>query len=72
MTDSDIYVVQLRLSRQEWRLVAEMARLRRQSIEDLLREGLRLTSEGHDESSVEHAHLRLVAPGVEARPRGAR
>jgi hypothetical protein len=36
------HVVQLRLTREEWRVISQMAWLRRMSVEDLLREGLRL------------------------------
>jgi hypothetical protein len=43
MPSPPVHVVQLRLTHEEWRLVAEIATLRRQSVEDLLREGLRLS-----------------------------
>ncbi|HTU79198.1 MAG TPA: hypothetical protein VMF09_10610 [Solirubrobacteraceae bacterium] len=59
------HVVQLRLTSEEWRLVAEIAGLRRVSVEDLLREGLRL-SQRDAQPPVEPrpGSLRLVGPGA--------
>lgn len=57
------HVVQLRLTGEEWRVIAEMAHLRRMSVEDLLREGLRLS--GGDQQAPEQeraARLQLLAP----------
>lgn len=64
------HVVQLRLSREEWRLIAEMARLRRVTVEDMLREGLRLPHRGTPEPERERTQLRLVRGHVET-PRGS-
>lgn len=58
------HVVQLRLTHEEWRVVSELAQLRRVSVEDLLREGLRLSHGETQEPAAERAaHLRLLTPG---------
>jgi hypothetical protein len=64
------HVVQLRLTREEWRVISQMAWLRRMSVEDILREGLHLTRTDGDAQTPERAApLRLAGP---ARPSRAR
>ena len=57
-----VHVVQMRLTHEEWRLVAEMASLRRLSVEELLREGLRLSRLDAAMAESLRARLRVVAP----------
>ncbi len=66
------HVVHLRLTHEERRLVAEMARLRRLSVEDLLREGLRLGGGDAQGPPAERARLRSIVPGVESEHGGGR
>ncbi|HEV3047558.1 MAG TPA: hypothetical protein VGY13_09375 [Solirubrobacteraceae bacterium] len=73
MPPNYVHVVQLRLTSEEWRLLAEMAKLRRVSVEDLLREGLRLPQrEPQTLSSERPPHLRLVGSGAPAAWRRSR
>lgn len=67
------HVVQLRLTREEWRLISQMAWLRRMSVEDLLREGLRLNRPEADTPAPERATpLRVVGPSRSSRARRLR
>lgn len=67
-----LHVVQLRLTSDEWRLVSEIARLRRLSVEDLLREGLRLGRHDAAAPPPERGRLQLVTPRRRAHPRRVR
>jgi hypothetical protein len=68
MPRASLHVVHLRLTHEEWRLVAEMARLRRLSIEELLREGLRLSRlDALPSHQAERSRLQLLAPRAETR-----
>jgi hypothetical protein len=72
MPSNYAHVVQLRLTNEEWRLVAEMAKLRRMSVEDLLREGLRLQRHEPEPGPGQRPpHLRAVGPGVPGAWRGS-
>lgn len=67
------HVVQLRLTREEWRLIASIASLRRVSVEDLLREFLRLNRADSDPPPAEPTTpLRVVRPSTGRRPRRLR
>jgi hypothetical protein len=67
------HVVQLRLTREEWRLISQMAWLRRMSVEDLLREGLRMNRPEADTPAPEReAPLRVVGPARNGRQRHLR
>jgi hypothetical protein len=67
------HVVQLRLTREEWRVISQMAWLRRMSVEDLLREGLRLTRPEADPPAPERTTpLPLVRSTSSGRPRRLR
>jgi hypothetical protein len=58
------HVVQLRLTREEWRVISQIAWLRRMSVEDLLREGLRLNRvEGDAPTPVPAPAPERTAPG---------
>jgi hypothetical protein len=71
------HVVQLRLTREEWRVIAKMAWLRRVSVEDLLREGLRLSRVENEAPAPtptpeRTTPLRLVGPTPNGRTRRLR
>ena len=61
MVQNHAHVVQLHLTPEEWRVISAIASLRRISVEDLLREGLRLNRreapEGAPHERTPHLHL---------------
>jgi predicted DNA-binding ribbon-helix-helix protein len=69
MYDPDVHVVQLRLTDDEWNHIAAIARLRELTIEELLREELRMSRRQADPPPRARSHLRLVARGIDAEPR---
>lgn len=71
MSRMNVHVVHLRLTHAEWSHVAAIAQLRRLTVEELLREQLRLSSRGTDAFSRESSHLRLVKPGMDPEPHPA-
>jgi hypothetical protein len=71
MPGPDVHVVQLRLTPEEWNHVAAIARLRELTIEELLREELRMGRRQPDAPARERSHLRLVARNVDAGPHPA-
>jgi hypothetical protein len=67
MSGTPVHVVQLRLTDDEWNLVCSIAQLRQMTIEDLLREALRLSHHRHEDPPAhERSHLRLVGPRGES------
>lgn len=54
------HVIQLRVTRQEWRQIDELAQLRGITVEDLLREALRLSPPPSDTAHAHESHLRIV------------
>jgi hypothetical protein len=72
MYGPDAHVVQLRLTHDEWNHIAAIASLRELTIEELLREELRMSHRQLDPPPRTRSHLRLVAPGVDAERRAPR
>jgi hypothetical protein len=72
MPGREVHVVQLRLTQEEWNHMAAIARLRELTIEELLREELRMSRRQADAPVRERSHLRLLGPGVDAEPHTAR
>ncbi len=66
MPGDPVHVVQLRLTDEEWNLVCSIATLRQVTIEDLLREALRLSHRHEDPPPRERSHLRLLGPRAES------
>ena len=60
MSGATVHVVQLRLTDEEWNLVCAIAQLRQMTIEDLLREELRLSHHQPDPPPRDRSHLRVV------------
>jgi len=61
---SRVHVVPLRLTHDEWRLIAEIAHLRGVTVEDLVREGLRLSRLDGSGARPRRGRLRVVAPSA--------
>jgi len=57
------YVVQVRLTRNEMKWVDQMARVRRVTIEELIREQLRLTLLDAEALPPPERHLHVIQPG---------
>lgn len=72
MYGPDVHVVQLRLTHDEWNHIATIASLRELTIEELLREELRMSDRQLDPPPRARSHLRLVAPGMDAQPHAPR
>jgi predicted DNA-binding ribbon-helix-helix protein len=62
MSRTTVHVVQLRLTNEEWNHVSAIARLRELTVEELLREELRMSRQQLDPPSRERPDLRLVTP----------
>jgi len=65
MSRQPLHVVQLRFTHEEWSHISAIARLRQLTVEELLREELRMSSREAQAPGREHSHLRLVAPRFE-------
>lgn len=57
------HVVQVRLTQPEWRQIARLAQVRGITVEELLREALRLSPPAGRATSVRESHLRVVRSG---------
>jgi hypothetical protein len=62
MSRDTVHVVELRLTSEEWDHVSAIARLRELTVEELLREELRMSRPRIDPPVRERSHLRIVAP----------
>ena len=73
MSRSSLHVVQLRLTDDEWNHICAIARLRQLTVEDLLREELRMTPRQPERPAParDRSHLRLVRSALEVEPRAA-
>lgn len=56
-----LHVVQMRFTQAEWDHISAVARLRQITVEELLREQLRMSSRQVDSPARERSHLHLVA-----------
>jgi hypothetical protein len=68
MAHHKVHIVQLRLTNEEWNHICAIARLRELTIEELLREELRMSRQQLDTPARGHSHLRVVGPSGEAGP----
>jgi len=65
MSGSPLHVVQLRFTHDEWSHISAIARLRNVTVEELLREELRLSSRQAEPPERQRSHLQIVAPRCE-------
>jgi hypothetical protein len=73
MSRSSLHVVQLRLTDDEWNHICAIARLRQLTLEELLREELRLTPRQPEPTVAarDRSHLRVVGSAFEVEPQAA-
>jgi hypothetical protein len=65
MSRHTLHVVQLRFTPDEWSHISAIARLRELTIEELLREELRMSHRQPEMAERARSHLRLLTPGIE-------